>query len=107
MVAFGVPVVIHLLAVALAFGITVPLAARRFLPRSAEPDSEHARESADPRRSPLKAWTEPRTLLIGLFVMCLAFTEGTGNDWLAIAMIDGHGAPPAIGPSPSRSSWRP
>ena len=98
MVAFGVPVVIHLLAVALAFGITVPLAARRFLPRSAEPDSEHARESADPRRSPLKAWTEPRTLLIGLFVMCLAFTEGTGNDWLAIAMIDGHGAPPAIGP---------
>ena len=30
--------------------------------------------------------------------MCLAFTEGTGNDWLAIAMIDGHGAPPAIGP---------
>ena len=30
--------------------------------------------------------------------MCLAFTEGTGNDWLAIAMIDGHDAPPARAP---------
>ena len=48
MVAFGVPVVIHLLAVALAFGITVPLASRRFLPRSAEADSEHARDIRGP-----------------------------------------------------------
>ena len=37
--------------------------------------------------------------MIGLFVLCLAFTEGTGNDWLAIAMIDGHGAPAVLGPS--------
>ena len=37
-----------------------------------------------PRRSPLAAWTEPRTLLIGLFVLCMAFTEGTGNDWLSL-----------------------
>jgi predicted MFS family arabinose efflux permease len=96
MVAFGVPVVVHLLAVAIAFGITVPLASRRFL-RSAEAGTQHA-DSADKPRNPLKAWTEPRTLLIGLFVMCLAFTEGTGNDWLAIAMIDGHGAPRFLGP---------
>ena len=41
-------------------------------------------------RHPLKAWTEPRTLLIGVFVLCMAFTEGTGNDWLAVAVIDGY-----------------
>jgi len=51
----------------------------------------------DPRRNPLKAWTEPRTLLIGLFVFCMAFTEGTGNDWLGVAMIDGYGAAAALG----------
>jgi MFS family permease len=28
----------------------------------------------------------------------MAFTEGTGNDWLAVAMIDGYGAVPVIGP---------
>ncbi|MBO0810349.1 MAG: MFS transporter, partial [Actinobacteria bacterium] len=48
-------------------------------------------------RSPLAAWTEPRTLLIGLFVLCLAFTEGTGNDWLSLAVIDGYHVAPALG----------
>jgi cyanate permease len=34
-----------------------------------------------------------QTLLIGLFVLCMALTEGTGNDWLSLAVIDGyHGA---------------
>jgi MFS family permease len=28
----------------------------------------------------------------------MAFTEGTGNDWLAVATIDGYGAPPVLGP---------
>ena len=49
-------------------------------------------------RHPLKAWTEPRTLLIGVFVLCMAFTEGTGNDWLAVAVIDGYQAAPVLGP---------
>ena len=94
MVAVGVPVTVHLVAVAVAFGTVVPLATRRFLP-PAEVDSAHSGERP---HNPLRAWTEPRTLLLGLFVMCLAFTEGTSNDWLAIAMIDGHHAPPALGP---------
>ena len=97
MVAFGVPVTAHLLGVAVLFGAVVPLASKRFLPVSAEAESHAAGPTADRPRSPLRAWTEPRTLLLGLFVLCLAFTEGTGNDWLAIAMIDGHGAPAALG----------
>jgi MFS family permease len=47
---------------------------------------------------PLQAWTEPRTLFIGVFVLCMAFTEGTGNDWLGVAVIDGYDAAPALGP---------
>lgn len=36
------------------------------------------------------AWAEPRTLLIGVMVLAAAFAEGTANDWLAIAFVDGH-----------------
>ena len=28
----------------------------------------------------------------------MAFSEGVGNDWLAVAVIDGYGAAPVIGP---------
>jgi fucose permease len=55
------------------------------------------RGQAAGRRSPLTAWTEPRTLLIGLFVLCMTFTEGTGNDWLSLAVIGGYHVPAALG----------
>ena len=44
-----------------------------------------------------QAWREPRTLLVGLMVLCFAFVEGTANDWLAIALVDGHGTSDAVG----------
>lgn len=37
------------------------------------------------------AWRDRRTLLVGLLVMVLALTEGTANDWLAVALEDGYG----------------
>lgn len=36
-------------------------------------------------------WLEPRTLLIGVIVLGMAFTEGSANDWLALAMVDDRG----------------
>ena len=47
--------------------------------------------------SPLGAWREPRTLLIGLFTLAFAFTEGTGNDWISLATIERHHVAPALG----------
>ena len=96
MVALGVPVTVHLLAAAVLIAVVVPLSVRRFLP-AAEPAAERTADEAE-RRSPLVAWRESRTLLIGVFVLCMAFTEGTGNDWLAVAVIDGYAAPPVAGP---------
>jgi fucose permease len=93
MVALGVSVTAHLLVVAGLVALGVPYAAQGFLPADA-----HAHGQPDaPKRNPLKAWTEPRTLLIGLFVFCMAFTEGTGNDWLGVATIDGYDAAAALG----------
>jgi hypothetical protein len=94
MVAARVPVVVHLLAAALAVAVAVPAAARGFLHGSR---GALRQDVAAARRRPLAAWAETRTLLIGLFVLCMAFTEGTGNDWLSLAVIDGYHAAAALG----------
>jgi fucose permease len=94
MVALDVPVTIHLLAVAVAVAIVVPVAARRFLPGSRAAAHQDGKAT---HPSPLAAWTDTRTLLIGVFVLCMAFTEGTGNDWLSLAVIDGYHTAPALG----------
>jgi len=44
-----------------------------------------------------RAWREPRTLVIGLMVMAFALAEGIANDWLALALVDGHGTSQAVG----------
>ncbi len=93
MVALGVPVTAHLLAVTVVVAVVVPVAARRFLPGTHAP----APGGRSARRRQLASWTEPRTLLIGLFVLCMALTEGTGNDWLSLAVIDGYHSAVVVG----------
>ncbi|MDX6538242.1 MAG: hypothetical protein QOD37_2583 [Gaiellales bacterium] len=92
LVAVGVSVTVHLLFVALVIGAGGPWAVRGFLTVTAPAHPDH-----EPLGHPLQAWMEPRTLLLGLFVFCMAFMEGTGNDWLGVAMIDGYDASPAVG----------
>lgn len=103
MVALGVPVTAHLIAVGAVIACAVPWGARMFLREDAvaadaDPgaDGGEAAEAAAPR-SALAAWREPRTLLIGVFVLAFAFAEGTGNDWVGIATIDGYGTVAAVG----------
>jgi cyanate permease len=42
-------------------------------------------------RERMAIWLNPRTLLIGLLVLGMAFTEGSANDWIAIGFIDDRG----------------
>jgi predicted MFS family arabinose efflux permease len=90
MVAWRVPVTVHLIAVAVVVAAGVPAAARWFVPGRDDGGA------GAPVRS-RTAWTEPRTLLIGVFVLAFAFAEGTGNDWISVALIDGHHAPATVG----------
>lgn len=92
MVALNVPVTAHLLAITGVVAVVIPIASRGFLPHS-----RPIRTGQSSSKRALVAWTEPRTLLIGLLILCMAFTEGTGNDWLNIAVIDGYRAAPALG----------
>jgi cyanate permease len=100
LIALRVPVLPHLLAVAVATALVVPAAVRGFLPATADHTTHDGRVGRDgkaKKRSPLAGWTERRTLLIGVFVLCVTIIEGTGNDWLSLAVIDGYGEPAAVG----------
>ncbi|WP_435133484.1 MFS transporter [Actinacidiphila sp. bgisy144] len=106
MVALHVPVTAHLLLAAAAIAVAVPWGSRSFLIDAAPaedsgPDGEAGEDSAEgpapAARGPLAAWREPRTLLIGVFVLAFAFAEGTGNDWIGIATIDGYDTSALVG----------
>ncbi len=95
MVALGVPVTAHLLIVGVAVAIGVQLTVHGFVP---DVDADAVQDAPTSARSRVaSAWREPRTLLVGLFVLTFAFAEGTGNDWASIALIDGYHTPDAVG----------
>ncbi len=101
----GVPLFIHITVIAVAMTATV-LYASRAIPR----ESSHGIiptttagvaiagvEPPDTWRTRLASWRNPRILLIGLIVLGMAFAEGTADDWLSLAAVDGHGLSKANG----------
>jgi predicted MFS family arabinose efflux permease len=119
--ALHVPVQVHLTAAVVLSLVGVLWSVRFFLPagrvatdgaglaapgarsddaQGADPASAlgtTAPTTADHARSALSAWTEPRTLLIGLVVLAAALTEGAANDWVSLAVVDGFGTSDAFG----------
>jgi predicted MFS family arabinose efflux permease len=87
--AMGLPLAAQVLGVAVLAPLSMAVATRSFLPAS---DPEPGSTSDG-----LRAWREPRTLLIGLLTLAFSFTEGTANDWLAVALVDGHHTDEVLG----------
>jgi len=52
---------------------------------------------AERMRSSLAVWRDPSILLIGVIVLGMTFAEGSASDWLALAVVDGHGQSDATG----------
>jgi len=48
-------------------------------------------------RVSLAVWRDPSILLIGVIVLGMTFAEGSASDWLALAVVDGHGQSDATG----------
>ncbi|MFT4286620.1 MFS transporter [Nocardioides sp.] len=88
MAAGHVPLLVHCLVVTVPVLLATSRVSRSFLPAAASPGAEGPKASA---------WREPRTLLIGLMVLCFATVEGTANDWLSLAVIDGYDTPHWVG----------
>ena len=94
--ALALPVAVHFTIIGAAAAVAVVLGVRHFLPAGALVREAGAGVTGE-RGSVLRAWREPRTLAIGLFVLGMAFVEGTANDWLALAMVDGYRVEPYVG----------
>jgi fucose permease len=91
--AAGLPLHVHL-TVAAVIVLAGVLASVRFF----TPVVSAARSAGTTGgRHPLAAWRERRTLLIGLMVLAAALVEGTANDWLALALVDGYDTSHAVG----------
>jgi fucose permease len=99
MEALHVPVVAHLVVIAVIMFAAVQVAARYLQSEHLvnETDDTTAAEHHGTWRERLSIWRDPRTLIIGLIVLGMAFAEGSANDWLALASVDGHGVDKATG----------
>ena len=81
MTAVEVPLPAHFAALG---GLSLLVALREtgaFLAPQEHPEREHRAGSA---------WLEPRTLAVGVMVLAFAIVEGSANDWLSLALIDGY-----------------
>jgi fucose permease len=89
-----VPLGLHFCVVGIA-----SIVATVVLVRSLQPAEEPVHPDAPQQgwRDRLAVWRSPRVLLIGLIVLGMAFAEGSANDWLSLAMVDGHGVDNAAG----------
>jgi predicted MFS family arabinose efflux permease len=96
MIAWDVPVAAHLFGVAVLVGVAVPLSVRHFVPDVPD-DGAGDGVAAAPAGSSLRAWLEPRTLVVGVVVLAFAFAEGAANDWISVAFIDGYGTSTVTG----------
>ena len=97
----GLSIVAHLSIIAVLMIIVAVFTVRFLQPDPAatalaKSDAE-AGSAKNGWRSRLAIWRDRRTLLIGLIVLGMAFAEGSANDWLALAMVDGHGVANATG----------
>jgi fucose permease len=95
-----IPIAIHFGTIAVLV-IATGLVARRYI-QPDQPTHDHdgpiaADDHSLTWRGRLAIWRDARTLLIGLIVLAAAFAEGSANDWLAIASVDGHHVPNATG----------
>ena len=106
----NIDVALHLAVISVIVVVSV-LIAIRFVPAGVENEAD-AGAGADPAsaaasepkltfgqrmRASLAVWKDPRLIAIGLIVLGMAFAEGSSNDWLALAMVDGHGQDNTVG----------
>lgn len=86
----GIDPVWHLGAIGLLLIVAIPIVVR-FIPDDVQLDEHGSPAAPATFRDRMSIWLEPRTLLIGLIVLGMAFTEGSANDWLALGMVDDRG----------------
>lgn len=91
--AVGIPVAHQVLATSVLLAVVAVIGTRMFTP----PEPERAERTAQSDGTLAAAWTTPRTLIVGVMVLCFAFAEGVASDWTAVAFVDGLDSSDAVG----------
>ncbi|AIY02314.1 hypothetical protein ART_2715 [Arthrobacter sp. PAMC 25486] len=86
---------LHLLVIVVGVSVAMVFVPRLFLPETPISGSRAAATAKTEKGR--SAWSEKRTLLVGLVVLGAALTEGAANDWIAKASVDGLGSTEAGG----------
>ncbi|WP_264447228.1 MFS transporter [Bacillus cereus] len=81
-----IPILYQFLAISIVFVLLVCML-YRFLPHGTG-KKEKSRNKQRAKHTSLRM--EKKVLLLGLFVLGMAFAEGSANDWLPIVMVDGY-----------------
>jgi MFS family permease len=93
-----IPVALHFVVIGVLASATMLVAVRSF--GDERVIEEHVPTDTSPVPTPVSrwaVWAQPSTLFIGLIVLGMALAEGSANDWLPLAMVDGHGLDNAAG----------
>ncbi len=95
-IAIGLGVLWHLVVIAAVIVVVALVSIANVPAREATMDpGDSPGERAGWRerlRVALSAWREPRTYALGVVMLGMAFAEGGANDWLALGVVQGHGA---------------
>ena len=99
--ALGISITIHLAVMALLIAGGVVVAVRYVPVREELGDHPNHEAPSVPwtqrLRESLAVWGDVRLLLIGVVILGMSFAEGGANDWLALAVVDGHHFNPTVG----------
>lgn len=100
--ALSIPLDVHIavLAVLMIATVVVTVQYLRHEDFAAQGNAAHPSGDQPPSqgwRERLGAWRDSGTILIGLIVLGMAFAEGSANDWLSYAMVEGHGTDEVTG----------
>lgn len=92
----GVGIAPHTIVMAFIMAPTLWFVSRFMtsIPEAGEEDGVEQKFTVADR---LRVWKEPRTLAIGVIALGMAFAEGSANDWLALAIVDGRDQTNAVG----------
>jgi MFS family permease len=93
--ALDIGVVWHAVFMAAVIAAAV-IVAVRFVPVREDleddtPTHSHKQDWKARLRANLSVWADVRLILIGVIMLGMAFAEGSANDWLALATVEGHG----------------
>jgi MFS family permease len=99
-IAIGMNVVVHLSIIAVLIIVIAVVSIANVPSRETNLDaaSDGPKLTMRERLSiTMSAWREPRTYALGVILLGMAFAEGGANDWLALGIVEGHGADKALG----------